>query len=196
MIANDITDCYKCIHKRSVPGNAHIMCANPDPKMKGHPHGIANGWFIYPLLFDPVWKEVECANMEWKDNRVFLGGTCAQTTWREELIPLLDIQYFNPVVEDWTEECQKIEEDEKEKHCNIHLYYLTNAMQGVFSIAEAVDSVHDKRKKTVVVVNPCGFESHELKSLKAFLKLIEKRGGSTLLSNDITEVPKLFRKRQ
>lgn len=44
-------------------------------------------------------------------NRVFLGGTCADTTWRSELIPLLEdkkIEYFNPVVEDWTPECQQI----------------------------------------------------------------------------------------
>ena len=42
-------------------------------------------------------------------------------------------------------------------------------MQGVFSIAEAVDSVHDKYKKTVVFVDPEGFEDHQIKSLKAFL---------------------------
>ena len=43
-----------------------------------------------------------------KKERWFLGGTCAETTWRNELMPLLDdkgIEYFNPVVEDWTEEC-------------------------------------------------------------------------------------------
>lgn len=57
-------------------------------------------------------------------NRVFLGGTCADTTWRSELIPLLEdkkIEYFNPVVEDWTPECQQIEEDEKNKKCNIQI---------------------------------------------------------------------------
>ena len=61
-------------------------------------------------------------------NRVFLGGTCADTTWRNELMPLLDekhVDYFNPVVENWTPECQQIEEDEKNKKCNIHLYVIT-----------------------------------------------------------------------
>jgi hypothetical protein len=33
-------------------------------------------------------------------NKVFLGGTCAETTWRDDLIPKLQIDYFNPVVED------------------------------------------------------------------------------------------------
>ena len=57
-----MTECYSCLHKRTVPGNAHIRCVNPDPTMTGHPHGIANGWFFYPLLFDPTWKARECAN--------------------------------------------------------------------------------------------------------------------------------------
>lgn len=57
-------ECYKCKHRRSVPGNAHIKCVTPDPDMTGNPHGIRNGWFIYPLLFDPVWKTKLCCNFE------------------------------------------------------------------------------------------------------------------------------------
>ena len=33
------------------------------------------------------------------NNKVFLGGTCNNSTWRDELIPQLKIDYFNPVVE-------------------------------------------------------------------------------------------------
>lgn len=43
--------------------------------------------------------------------KIFLGGTCCETTWRDELIPYLEkanIEYFNPVVKDWTPECQAI----------------------------------------------------------------------------------------
>ena len=39
--------------------------------------------------------------------KVFLGGTCNGSRWRNELIPLLECEYFNPVVEDWTPSCQK-----------------------------------------------------------------------------------------
>lgn len=56
--------CYDCKNKRSVAGNAHIRCANPDPSMTGHPHGIENGWFHYPALFDPTWMTKECKNFE------------------------------------------------------------------------------------------------------------------------------------
>ena len=61
-----INECYRCVHKRNTPGDAHIACNNPDPDMTGNPHGIKNGWFWYPLLFDPVWKEKDCANFEEK----------------------------------------------------------------------------------------------------------------------------------
>ena len=37
--------------------------------------------------------------------KVFLGGTCNNSKWRDKLIPMLNIDYFNPVVDDWTEEC-------------------------------------------------------------------------------------------
>ena len=57
-------ECYSCKHKRNVPGNCHIECVKPDPNMTGSPHGIKMGWFVYPLLFDPVWKNFDCANYE------------------------------------------------------------------------------------------------------------------------------------
>lgn len=76
-------------------------------------------------------------------NRIFLGGTCAESTWRDELIPLLNnynCEWFNPVVKNWSPECQSIEEDEKNNKCNVHLYVITSKMIGVYSIAEIVNS--------------------------------------------------------
>ena len=54
--------CYTCAHRRNVPGNCHIRCANPDDTMIGNAHGIRNGWWIYPHLFDPVWNTTICKN--------------------------------------------------------------------------------------------------------------------------------------
>lgn len=59
-------ECNRCIHKRNVPGECHIQCAKPDPDMQGNIHGIKNGWFIYPVLFDPTWKEKDCSNFKEK----------------------------------------------------------------------------------------------------------------------------------
>lgn len=57
-------NCYECKHSRDVPGNCHIQCVKPDTNMTGHLHGIKRGWFMYPLLFDPVWMTAKCENFE------------------------------------------------------------------------------------------------------------------------------------
>lgn len=59
-----VTDCYKCIHRRNVPGDAHSSCAAPDKRMTGDDHGVRSGWFSYPLNFDPVWRTRECRNFQ------------------------------------------------------------------------------------------------------------------------------------
>jgi hypothetical protein len=60
-------ECYLCAHKREVPGNAHIQCVKPDADIRGNQHGIDKGWFYYPFLFDPAWKENMCKNYEDND---------------------------------------------------------------------------------------------------------------------------------
>ncbi len=67
-------DCYRCKHRGSVPGDAHSCCEYPGNKtgildmfsnednikklnIKGSLHGIRNGWFMWPVNFDPVWLE-------------------------------------------------------------------------------------------------------------------------------------------
>ena len=57
-------ECSVCVHRRSIPGDCHIRCANPDPDMIGHEAGVRQGWFVYPINFDPVWKAKACANFE------------------------------------------------------------------------------------------------------------------------------------
>ena len=57
-----MNECDSCEHRRAIPGDAHIACINPDPNMEGDIHGIRSGWFFYPYLYDPVWKEKDCIN--------------------------------------------------------------------------------------------------------------------------------------
>jgi hypothetical protein len=70
-----IDNCYKCQHRRDVPGDTHSQCVHPlighgmvasilamqnppkDLNIKGNPHGIKKGWFFWPMNFDPVWLE-------------------------------------------------------------------------------------------------------------------------------------------
>jgi hypothetical protein len=122
--------------------------------------------------------------------KVFLGGTCNESTWREELIPLLEannIDYFNPVVKDWTPDCQAEEYRQKEE-CDVHLYVITAQMTGVFSIAEAVDSAHLKGKTCIFQVVPKGFTTGQEKSLLATSELIYKRGGVVYTGSTFSEV--------
>ena len=75
-------NCYKCEYRGIIPGDAHTICHHPSIKqdsnpfgalidmmsgkntdaikklnIKGNPHGIKSGWFMWPANFDPVWLE-------------------------------------------------------------------------------------------------------------------------------------------
>ena len=136
-----------------------------------------------------------------KQKSIFLGGTCNGSTWREELIPLLDpsrITYYNPVVSEWTEAHQLIERREREE-CNVCLYVITPRMVGVYAIAEAVDDSNKRPEKTVFcfleidsdgtvvkksdtqkeekATNECRFDQRQVASLNAVGTMVECNGG-------------------
>jgi len=78
--------------------------------------------------------------------KVFLGGTCNNSNWRNILIQDLKIEYFDPVVDDWTFEFQK-EELKQRELCDVCLYVITPKMTGVYSIAEVVDDSNKRPEK-------------------------------------------------
>lgn len=112
--------------------------------------------------------------------KVFLGGTCNESTWRDEIIPKLEIDYFNPVVEDWTPECQAEEERQKNEVCDIHLYVITPRMTGVFSIAEAVESAMNRHEDCIFCYleedGDSSFTKGQKMSLNAVGNLVSKYG--------------------
>ncbi len=59
----DKSNCHKCKHRGTIPGDAHSRCNNPEAKVKGHPGGIKGGWFHHPYNFDPTWL-LECDGFE------------------------------------------------------------------------------------------------------------------------------------
>ena len=85
--------------------------------------------------------------------KVFLGGTCNESTWRDSLIKALKIDYFNPVVDDWTPDCMA-EEIKQREVCDFCLYVITPKMTGVYSIAEVIDDSNKRPRKTVFCVLP------------------------------------------
>jgi len=70
--------CYQCEYRDEITGDAHSCCKHPKAvenelaiimsaltgksldlplKIKANPHGVRNGWFNWPVNFDPVWLE-------------------------------------------------------------------------------------------------------------------------------------------
>lgn len=107
--------------------------------------------------------------------KVFLGGTCDGRNWRNELIPLLKINYYNPIVEDWSEEDRLREVHEREVDDYI-LYVITKDIKGVYSIAEVTDDANKRPEKTIFCVLEEGMEEQMLKSLKAVKNLVSGYG--------------------
>ena len=117
--------------------------------------------------------------------RVFLGGTCNESTWREDLIKLLKIDYFNPVVDDWTPECAA-EERKQREGCDYVLYVITPKMKGVYSIAEAVDDSNKRPVKTIfcalVADGEEKFDDAQTRSLIEVGRMVKRNGGQWLYS--------------
>ena len=111
--------------------------------------------------------------------KIFLGGTCNESAWREQIIPILNIDYFNPVVEDWTPECMA-EEIKQREECELCLYVITPKMTGVYSIAEVIDDSNKRPTRTIFVrLFKDGnetFTTGQWKSLGAVAEMVERNG--------------------
>ncbi len=114
-----------------------------------------------------------------RNPKAFLGGTCNGSTWRDELIELLEIDYFNPVVEDWNEETQREEKRQKEI-CDYCLYVITPLMTGMYAIAEVVDDSNKRPDKAIMCIltkdGDKEFTKSQIGSLKAVADLVEENG--------------------
>ena len=51
----DMNKCYKCEHRRTIPGDAHSQCVNTKAHVEGDDYGRRSGWFSWPWNFDPTW---------------------------------------------------------------------------------------------------------------------------------------------
>jgi hypothetical protein len=115
-----------------------------------------------------------------KKLKVFLGGTCNGSDWRDKIIDKLKIDYFNPVVDDWTEDDYE-EELRQRKICDYLLYVITPKMKGVYSIAEVIDDSNKNPEKTIFCfIEDDGnnkFDKDQIKSLNAVGKMIINNKG-------------------
>ena len=93
----------------------------------------------------------------------------------------MKIDYFNPVVDDWTPECQD-EEIRQRESCDYCLYTITPKMTGVYSIAEVVDDSNKRPEKTILCVldedNESSFSETQIKSLKQVKEMVKNNGAN------------------
>lgn len=122
-----------------------------------------------------------------KEKKVFLGGTVTGCNplygWRGKLIPLLKINYFNPVVRGWNK--QAIEEEYRQKNevCAYQLYVITPEIRGYLSIAEIGTASALYKEKAIFCVIDDTFENDkkftklQLRSLDNVGELVVRNGG-------------------
>lgn len=135
--------------------------------------------------------------------KVFLGGTCNDSKWRDYIEAQLKnavdnglIELFNPVVPNWNEEAYQKEMAYK-KIADFQLFVITPRMTGVFSIAEAVDCSNKYPEKTIFctlaedIIPTRGkdadhkvFDEGQLKSLNKVSEMIKANGGESFDSLD------------
>ena len=119
--------------------------------------------------------------------RVFLGGTCNGSKWRDDLTKILKIEYFNPVVKNWNDEARQ-EELRQREICDHCLYVITPLMSGCYSIAELVDDSCKRPTKTIFTYliydtledKIVKFDDHQIKSLEMVAKMIGDNGATFL----------------
>lgn len=117
--------------------------------------------------------------------KVFLGGTCNNSRWRDALIKELKIDYFQPAGEDWTAEMMA-EEVKQRALCDHCLYVITPKMTGVFSIAEVVDDSNKFPEKTIfcylLLDEEERFTPAQTRSLKQVAKMVKANGAKCFAS--------------
>ena len=125
--------------------------------------------------------------------KVFLGGTCAGRKWRNEIIPLLKCDYYNPIVKNWSEK-DRLREVHERQTADYVLYVLTADMAGVYSIAEVIDDSNKRPQKTILCILYDGFSSKMSHSLNAVARLAKENGAK--VCEDLNEVVQFLNTRQ
>ena len=119
--------------------------------------------------------------------KVFLGGTCGESTWREELIPILKssgVDYVDPVVRGRKRVAADQSKEIKEREsCDLVLYCITPDIRGVYSIAEVIDDSNKRPKKTLYFFfDETEDKKYPLKgmdfSLKEVGQMVRRNGGT------------------
>lgn len=132
--------------------------------------------------------------------RIFLGGTCGNSTWRNDLMPILkekDIEYFNPVVADWNEEAKQREDEEKNVKCDTLLFVITSEQKGPYSYFEIADAMHkvkngEKEFLVFCVMNSDKWEKHMTSAFKKMIADVNRQIPGKCIAKFIDSVSQIF----
>lgn len=125
--------------------------------------------------------------------KVFLGGTCSGYNWRRDLIPLLQCDYYNPLVKNWNE-TDRLREVSEREHSDYVLYVITSGLKGVYSIAEIIDDSNKRPEKTLVCILYDNFSSQMVHSLHAVENLARENG--VMIFSDLNEIASFLNSRE
>ena len=135
-------------------------------------------------------KHIESFSLESVDHeiigekKIFLGGTCV-SNWRDTLIKMLEIGYYDPVSENWTPKMKKDELDQRDD-CEFLLYVITPKMTGVYSIAEVIDDSNNRTVKTILCIlskdDDDEWDEGQKLSLNSVEKMVIENGCKTFRS--------------
>lgn len=121
---------------------------------------------------------------------VFLGGTCGDSTWRSELIPMLNsktVKFFNPQLGpgEWNDEAAAAEKLHRELD-DICVYVITPEGEGFYSFVEVTDDSNKRPERTVLLVlmeaGGKRFEGHTKKCVEKTMQLVAENGATVVRS--------------
>lgn len=112
--------------------------------------------------------------------KVFLGGTCNGSLWRDAVISKLKIAYYNPMQDEWTPAMMQ-EEIKQRAESDFCLYVLTPKMEGFYAVAEITDDSNKRPEKTIFCFlnedEGKTFSPVQIKSLKQVAEMVKRNGG-------------------
>lgn len=127
--------------------------------------------------------------------KVFLDGTFDESTWRDKLIPMLEIEYFNPAVYDWSPEC-RAQELKARENCDYFLYVITPKASLKFEVNGLLENARTHPEQTLFCFltddgGEC-FTDYMMDFMHNLFKLVESNGAT--VAYDLEQVAEILNK--
>ncbi len=139
--------------------------------------------FSISLRAEATFSRFYAKNMRY----LFLGGTCNNSRWRDEIIPHIDgfCTWCDPRTLVWNNRARELEEIERRK-AEFCLFVFTPRMRGVYSIAQMTDESINRPKTSAFCIlrsyDHSTFSNDSLQNLQQTAELWREFGSTELES--------------